>query len=270
MADTGVQVRLAYARLTTEEAGRLLQFCANKSIGLPTQNLISTQTTNTVKDATQVNFSIDQPNIDMIAFTFPFSETALDYCPNPFLDTLSFRAQGRELGGQEWKSWRPSLLQQTGCAMTEPQSQGLNDELVSSYANPLTLVHDMTSITGPPWDSMIHTTNCYFGTDWLAAFDCQPTYSYMKGLNSEGTPKVMQFSANFSGSTPKEMDAPNYVSKCLTKYTGDTPTAYLTLLYDTIIGLTFNGAGYCQGSFEGLTTGALYSAPTAGITNASF
>jgi hypothetical protein len=45
MADTGVQVRLAYARLTSDEATRLLEFCANKSLGLPTQNLISTKTT---------------------------------------------------------------------------------------------------------------------------------------------------------------------------------------------------------------------------------
>jgi hypothetical protein len=32
----------------------------------------------------------------------------------------------------------------------------------------------------------------YIGTDWMAAFDAQPAYTFMKGLNSEGTPKVIQ------------------------------------------------------------------------------
>jgi hypothetical protein len=133
---TGVQVRLAYARLTSDEATRLLEFYANKSIGLPTQNLISAQTTSAITGATSVNFSIDQPNIDMIGFTFPFSDTAIDWCPNPYLNNLSFQAQGRQLGGMTWDSTKPNLLQQTGSALTEPQTQGLNDELLSSYADP--------------------------------------------------------------------------------------------------------------------------------------
>jgi hypothetical protein len=99
MAETGVQVRLAYARLTSDEATRMLEFCANKSIGLPTQNLISTQTTSNTTSTGQVNFTIDQRNIDMLAFTFPCSKTCLDYCPNPFLKNLEFKAQGRTLGG---------------------------------------------------------------------------------------------------------------------------------------------------------------------------
>jgi hypothetical protein len=142
MADTGVQVRLAYARLTSDEATRLLEFCANKSLGLPTQNLISTQTTSSTAGTTAVNFTIDQPNIDLLCFTFPFSKTVLDFCPNPFLYNLEFKAQGRTLGGQAWDTTKPALLQTTGNALAEVETSGLNDELVSSYLNCVTLCQD--------------------------------------------------------------------------------------------------------------------------------
>jgi hypothetical protein len=127
----------------------------------------------------------------MIGFTFPFSDTAIDWCPNPFLNNMSFQAQGRQLGGVTWDSTKPNLLQQTGSALTEPQTQGLNDELVSSYANPETLLQDASWTPGPQWAAMWRNFDTYFGTDWMACFDCQPSYCFMKGLNSEGTPKVM-------------------------------------------------------------------------------
>jgi hypothetical protein len=100
MQGSGVQLRLAYARLVSEEATRLLEFCAGKSIGLPTQNFVSVLTTPATKGSSAVNFNIDQPNIDMIVYTFPYSTTVLDYCPNPWLVNAEFKAQGRTLGGQ--------------------------------------------------------------------------------------------------------------------------------------------------------------------------
>jgi hypothetical protein len=77
----------------------------------------------------------------------------------------------------------------------------------------------------------------------------------MKGLNSEGTPKVMQFSANFSAKDAKYF-VENYMADSFPN--ADGTAAFMTCLYDTILGMTFNSAGYRTSSFEGLTTGALY------------
>jgi hypothetical protein len=82
----------------------------------------------------------------------------------------------------------------------------------------------------------------------------------MKGLNSEGTPKVMQFSANYGGQTPVIQNITAYPSLSFKDHDG---TAFLTMLYDTILGMTYNSAGYRTSSFEGLTTGALYTPQSA-------
>jgi hypothetical protein len=90
----------------------------------------------------------------------------------------------------------------------------------------------------------------------MACFDCEPNYCFMKGLNSEGTPKVMQFSATYSPETPKFTGISNFPGMPFPNSEG---TAFMTCLYDTILGMTFNSAGYRTSSFEGLTTGALYT-----------
>jgi hypothetical protein len=85
----------------------------------------------------------------------------------------------------------------------------------------------------------------------------------MKGLNSEGTPKVIQFSAHYTDCTDYNgiaIGSANVPHSSWIKH--ENTSAWLTILYDTILGLTFNSAGYRTSSFEGLTTGALYSPPS--------
>jgi hypothetical protein len=149
------------------------------------------------------------------------------------------------------------LLNATAGALTDTEEDGINDELVSSYCNFTSLVKDADAIS--KYKCMAVATAAYLGSDWLAAFACQPSYCFMKGLNSEGTPKVMQFQALISANKPQQHGIQNYPEEDVTTH-ADT-TAYLTILYDTILGLTFNSAGYRSSSFEGLTTGALYTPP---------
>jgi hypothetical protein len=66
----------------------------------------------------------------------------------------------------------------------------------------------------------------------------------------------MQFSANYAGQTPVIQNIQAYPNVPFPLHEG---TAFLTMLYDTILGMTYNSAGYRTSSFEGLTTGALYS-----------
>jgi hypothetical protein len=64
----------------------------------------------------------------------------------------------------------------------------------------------------------------------------------------------------FNGMAPVALS--NYPVVSVVNYT-DKTTAYLTLLYDTCMGMTFNSAGYLATSWEGLTTGALYQPQAA-------
>jgi hypothetical protein len=70
---------------------------------------------------------------------------------------------------------------------------------VSSYLNGITLCQGVGFTPNGQWAGLFKNTAAYLGTDWMACFDCEPSYYFMKGLNSEGTPKVMQFSANYGG-----------------------------------------------------------------------
>jgi hypothetical protein len=162
-------------------------------------------------------------------------------------------------------------LAQTALALTDAQADGVNDELVASYINYAgTLNPADSNIPVTMYKQFGLATAAYLGCDWLAAFDCEPSYCFMKGLNSEGTPKVVQFGVTMNAAEPVQIELANYPSQDVTSWSQpasasgqtDNGTAFLTILYDTILGLTFNSAGYRTSSFEGLTTGALYSPPS--------
>jgi hypothetical protein len=101
-------------------------------------------------------------------------------------------------------SARPALLTATSNALTDAEEYGLNDELVSSYFN--IIVFPKLAADAPAYTGIISTTASYLGTDWLSAFSCQPSYTFMKGLNSEGTPKVIQFSVNYGTWAPRSSE----------------------------------------------------------------